>query len=501
MLRRPLRAALKPLFAGAAVVGIGLVGQAVVTPSAVAKPPATAAFCSIYPSAKACESGTASCATCHTVPPARNLFGAQIEARLSARHQRPFGDDVFMAALPGALKEIEQDDADNDGVTNLAEIMAGSQMADAGSKPLAQACAAPDAAKAAASRWNTCNYDPVYAFKKVSLDFCGVSAKRADVAAIEKIKGDRKAWQAALSAKLDECLDSRYWTGKNGAVWNIANSKIRPAHVVKSGEKAGPVPLGDYDDDYNLFTWANTDDRDVRQLLLADYFVKRVSDAPLKLEVIPEDELAKRPFPTQQRISKDKRAGMISTRWNQASNTMFTPVPRTTAAQAYRAYLGYDISKMEGLMPVNHEPEDFDAKGVKSPECAVCHSTLDPLTYPFTRYNGIGGGYNYDPDRLKGYVRSEGPRIVEAPESGVVLGQPVKDLREWAQVAANSDPFASKVVADYWKVLVGRDASVHGQDKEEFNRLWRDLKNPNAYNYRVEKMLHGLILTNAYGRP
>ena len=31
------------------------------------------------------------------------------------------------------------------------------------------------------------------------------------------------------------------------------------------------------------------------------------------------------------------------------------------------------------------------AKGVTVDECAVCHSTLDPLTYPFSRYEGIGG--------------------------------------------------------------------------------------------------------------
>lgn len=37
---------------------------------------------------------------------------------------------------------------------------------------------------------------------------------------------------------------------------------------------------------------------------------------------------------------------MLTTRWFLAKNTMVTPIPRTTAAQAYRAYLGYDIAKM-----------------------------------------------------------------------------------------------------------------------------------------------------------
>ncbi len=192
--------------------------------------------------------------------------------------------------------------------------------------------------------------------------------------------------------------------------------------------------------------------------------------------------------------------GLITTRWNGAINTMFTAVPRTTAAQAYRAFLGYDIAKMQGISSVPHEPIDFDAKGVQAPQCAACHATLDPLTYPFTRYNGIGR-YNYEAGRLQNFVRSDGKRVTEAPENGILLGHKVKDLMEWGQVAANSDPFAQKVVGDYWKVLIGRDPETHAQDQAEYTKLWQGLKSPDAYNYRVEKMLHGLILTQAYGRP
>jgi len=75
---------------------------------------------------------------------------------------------------------------------------------------------------------------------------------------------------------------------------------------------------------------------------------------------------------------------MLTTRWFLAKNTMLTPVPRTTAAQAYRAYLGYDIAKLEGLQPVAGEPVDYDRKRVTAEQCAVCHSTLDPLSYPFS---------------------------------------------------------------------------------------------------------------------
>ena len=84
---------------------------------------------------------------------------------------------------------------------------------------------------------------------------------------------------------------------------------------------------------------------------------------------------------------------MITTAWFFVINTMFTAVPRTTAAQAYRSYLGYDIARSEGLIepPAGTPLIDYDQKGVTEEECAVCHRTLDPLSYAFTRYKGLIG--------------------------------------------------------------------------------------------------------------
>jgi hypothetical protein len=210
---------------------------------------------------------------------------------------------------------------------------------------------------------------------------------------------------------------------------------------------------------------------------------------------------------------------MLTTRWFLAKNTMFTPVPRTTAAQAYRAYLGYDIAKLEGLQPVAGEPVDYDRKGVTAEQCAVCHSTLDPLSYPFSRYDGIGGGDeeeisdpdmeinldgtvngtfgNYASGRLERFLRQEGPQIVETPEAGLLFGQPVANLVEWAEVAANSEPFARKVVLDYWRLLVGEDP-LPG-DEAELTTLAQRLSS--EHEYRVERMLRDLIATEAYGAP
>jgi len=486
------------LFASAAIGLVGGASGVLFAPQAQAKPLAPAAFCSVYPQAKGCETGMTECTTCHTIAPARNPFGAQISERLSPGAARPLSDPDFLKELPGVLRAIERLDADSDGHDNLTEILAGTKTADRDSFPKVYACLEGQAEKAKGNSWNVCGYDPVYAFRKVRLDFCGRSPSRAETDAFRALLPSDTAWRAGLAAALNECLDSKYWLGVDGVVWNIGNAKIRPTQTVKSGRNPGPVQLGDFEDDFNLFAWGNSDDRDVREILTAQYYVKRVSDDPVQLEIIPEEELAKRGRQTSQNVPRDKRAGLITTRWVAAVNTMFTAIPRTTAAQAYRAFLGFDIAKMQGLMPVSHEPMDYDAKGVAAPECAACHSTLDPATYPFTRYNGIGR-YNYDANRLQDFIRTDGPRVVEAPKGGVLLGQKVEDLVDWGRVAADSEPFARKVVADYWKVLVGRDPQI--QDQAEFTELWRGLMSKDAYNYRVEKMLHGLILTNAYGRP
>ena len=69
--------------------------------------------------------------------------------------------------------------------------------------------------------------------------------------------------------------------------------------------------------------------------------------------------------------------------------------------------------------------------------------------------------------------------------------------REWGTVAANSDAFLVATVNDYWKLLMGQ--SPLPAQNAEFVNLWQRLKT--AHNYRVTKMLHELIRTEAYGAP
>ena len=126
----------------------------------------------------------------------------------------------------------------------------------------------------------------------------------------------------------------------------MAHEKIRPLQAIKSGANGGDIPLADYDNDYPLFVFSQIDDNDARDALTADYYVRMTEGPPLRFEKVPG-------MPNEE-LAPEYRAGLITTRWFFVINTMFTPLPRTTAAQAYRAYLGLDIAKSEGLI----EPAD-----------------------------------------------------------------------------------------------------------------------------------------------
>lgn len=490
---------------------------------AAAKPAAPAAFCQTYPAAPACVGGSAPCSTCHTSAPERNAYGSALAQKLLPDVPRPLDNASFLAALPDALRAIETLDSDGDGHNNAEEIFSGSLPADPKSVPQFGACSAAEqlAAAGPGQPWNTCARDPRYLFRKVMLDFCGRSPSReeAATAALD--------YAATIPAAVKACLQTPHWRGKDGTLWNLANAKIVPQRSIKSGPEGGEIPLGDYFDDYRLFVWTHTGDRDVREMLLAQYFVRQNEQGELFTETpTPLSEYAIYGILGAQIVPIDRRAGLLTTRWFLVAQTMFTPLPRTTAAQAYRAFLGYDIAKMEGLQSVADEPKEYDRKGVTQSECAACHATLDPLSYPFSRYDGIGGGdgaiggsggvkptmgnslvgdggnlnapfANYVPNRLSRFIKYEGPQIVDIPEAGVIFGQKVQDLLQWAQVAANSDAFARAVVLDYWKLLMGE--APRPTEMAEFDQLWHDLKT--VHEYRVERMLLALVQTEAYGTP
>lgn len=463
---------------------------------AQAIPTAPSAFCETYTNAPLCKQGALTCTHCHTTPPALNDYGVQLKQALNPDSTTPLKHSDFLSQLPAALLAIEGKDADGDGVSNGDEIKQGTLPGDADSKPATKPAPSCSTAPNPAGL-NICGYDPRYVYKKIYIDFCGRSPDYEQLQAFDKHK-TKELQMKALKSLLGQCLDSEYWVKRDGVLWRMAHDKIRPVQSVKAGEDNGDIPLGDYYDDYNLYVFIQMDNRDVRELLTADYFVD-YEPALGKTEYVIR-ESPKGGLQSQQAVSKDKRAGMLTTRWTLVFHTMFAAIPRATAAQAYRSYLGFDIARMEGLFPVPNEPADYDNKNVRTAGCKTCHSTLDAMSYPFSRYNGLGQGYQpiYMPDRMKRFVSREGARIAMTPESGFLMGKPVKDLKEWGQIAANSDAFAKKVVMDYWKLLLG-GAPKSPQDQREFEVLWRDLKG--KHKYGVERMLHALIETEAYGVP
>lgn len=451
-----------------------------------AKPPAGGVFCQKYPGAPECSGRQPSCTLCHIAPPQRNAFGAAIEVHLLPGAPRPLSDADYAAALPGALAAVEGLDSDGDGASNLIEIQKGTLPAEASSKPGDARCQG-----GMNPQYAVCQYDLRHAYKKALLDFCGASPTYAQVKAFQALPSDEKR-RELLDAEIDRCAQGEFWRGKNGQLWKIAHPKIRPVGSLKAGEDRGGIPLADYYDDYALFAYSQTDDHDAREILTGDFFVRRDTN-PTRYTRVPSL--------SSQLVDPAYRAGNMTTAWALTYFVMFTALPRNIASQMYRAYLGLDIARQEGLYSVANEPQDYDAKGVTARECAACHATLDPLTYPFRNYHGISAAQfstRYIPNRLELFFRDPAaPRLNQTPERGAIFGQPVKDLREWARVAAESDAFAISTTTDYWKLLIGH--APRPEENAEFVATWQRFKS--AHGYRVQKLLHDIVRTEAYGAP
>lgn len=461
---------------------------------ALAKPIAPGLFCDTYPDAPACFGGAPACTLCHSetqAPPALGAYGAELQSALEALTPLPTTEATFSTHLASALTSVEGGDADADGHDNLDEITAGSGPGSAESVPSAPTC--PNEEQLADLDYLVCKYDPVFTYRKIGLDFCGLAPSFEEVEAFRSLGAADQS--AELHAKLDECLDSQFYLGPNGVVWQIAHRKIRPVGGLKD--------FADFDDDYNYFTYTQTDGRDVRDVLVGQYLVERVDEeGPDGVESSYRvvDSLPSQP------LQPERRAGLLTMAWPLFYNTMFTALPRGTAASAYRAFLGLDIAASEGLAwPVAGEPVDYDGAGVTQAECATCHATLDPLSYPFATYNGLQGDadigtFQYDPDRIAKYFGTKYPAMLAMPESGVIFGQEVADLLEWAEVAANSDAFYVATTKDYWQLLMGGEPEPEdAASYAEFTALWQSLRDDDDRS--VEAMLHRFIETEAYGAP
>jgi hypothetical protein len=455
-----------------------LITAATLTVEAAAKPIGPAVFCSINSSAPVCQGQQPACTFCHTAPPERNAFGTAVAAALLPGTARPLSDAQFTMNLGAALSAVAEADSDGDGTKNGEEIMAGTLPADPASKPRADRC--PPGVRNPV--YDVCFYDRKYVYKKLNLDFCGRSPSFDDLetfAALGQAEQDT-AIDDALS-----CLESQNWVGKRRFGGSLLEDQATAGHQV--GIQLRHHPAG------RLTTTTTSSSTPTPATATSAICCGQLRAAHRR---------------RKHHLRADRRSGQPVDRrrspgrhdhhqWFLVSQVMFSLLPRTAAAQAYRSYLNFDIAKLEGMYPRQNEPVDYDNRGVTADACKNCHATLDPLTYPFRNYDGLKRNPfgSYVNNRIERFFSGISPNIVNTPETGYVLGQPVSNLVEWGNVAANSDQFAAAVVEDYWKLLMGEKAS----GEAEFVDLWRKLKTDDAYH--VEAMLHRLIRTEAYGVP
>ena len=475
------------------------------SPAAEARPEAPGLFCAQYPDAPSCAGGAVACAVCHTLsgPPYLNPYGDDVLARLSA-------EPDFAAELPDVLTAIEALDSDGDGRSNLDEILDGSWP---GSVEAIEPECQPQA-----TRGNTAyavgQYDPLFAWKRITLDFCGRSPRyeevqdfRAELAALGWTPGDfalpdapanaDDAVVALLHEQLEACLGSRYW---DEVLNELGIGVVRP-----TGYNSDLFILGNYEWDLRLFRYATSGDRDVGDLMQAQYLVVEEPTGSGVLLPIEEPRNAAEAY--AQPLAPADRYGLITTRFSLAMNVMFAPVPRTLASHWYRELLGLDMALSEGLYPVDEAggaydwdaPRDVDSKGVWQEDCAACHTTTDPLSYPWARYNGIDLSGN-----TTGTLQPTRATDILPDTTGAIFGVTVSGPAEWVEEAVHSDAFSEHMVELLWTYLLRR--APYTCEADAYTDLWTALRDGSYHSTtgparNIEAMLHDLVLLEAYGTP
>ncbi len=459
-----------------ALVLAALLGLAAAPGVALARAAAAEAFCALYSDSPLCAAGATACTTCHVLagPPAHNPFGVDVRAART-------GGVPFDADLPMALQAIELLDSDGDGVDNLAEILGGTLP---GFEASVEAeCG--DQANFANPWYRVGTYDPAFAFKRVTLDFCGRSPRYEEMRELE----DHADPMALLAEQLDLCLTSPYW---QAVLREMAMGVVRPI-----GPATDVNVLGNWEWDVRLFAYAMSGDRDAADLMRAKYLVVEEPPGSGRLVAIdgprtPVEEYA-------QPLAPEDRWGLITTRFTLAMNVMFAPMPRTLVAHVYRELLGLDIARSEGLYPVDEldgayawpSPLDVDDKGVWQEGCAGCHATLDPASYPWIRYNGI----DLDGDTTGAFLPERAADIVPSTD-GALWGEPVDGPAAWVDAALATDAFPRRITDLVWRALFHRPP--YSCEQDEYDVLWQDFRDGGR---NVEALLHRIVATDAYGVP
>lgn len=227
-----------------------------------ARPIGTSLFCAEQSDSPLCAGTSTTCSLCHTSTspdsPSWNGFGNAVYGQLAQMGEWSFEDD-----LADALLAVMAMDSDGDGATNAEEIAVGSLPGDPESvlaEPLTP-LGEPNPI------YSIGDYDVAYAYKRVAIAFCGRSPTYEEMEDLATSPDPT----LTLHAKADECLESDYW--RDTALPRLADPKVRPIDFGTS-----------WNWDYRLWRWVMTGDRDMRELLDADYHVRE--PAPGELEKV-----------------------------------------------------------------------------------------------------------------------------------------------------------------------------------------------------------------------
>ena len=494
-----------------------------------------------WPEIAQCSGRVADCSVCHTgtdpyspdgaLGPGWNAFGARFFVT-GGKHEACCGpgatadtchgtttggtaeDDVswecyaelFEDELRERLEALADDpaaDADGDCVSDRAELLAGTSPSDAADHPWVPF--QPPTPVGEPNPWyDVGSWDPAFALRRVRANYCGRSPAWQEMEALSAADDP----QAAVHDALDECLDSVFWYVRG--VPRMGDALIRPARMVSTDADSGSgfPPLGDYNYDFRLFVWAMTADRDARDLLLADYHLIDGQEFTTLADsmAVVEGAIDAGSWGSQgsQPVPPPYRAGLLTTQWFMAINTQYAELPRSTAAHAYKAYLGMDLARTEGIVPVAGEPLDVDFKDTQREPCSFCHGTLDPLAYAFAEYEGIqpaavalNGGY--DPSLV-----DDMPAWADANPVPHLLGVPIpwpgpetSALVLWAELAANSDAFKRTLALSVFRQALDRDPAP--DELAEFTAWWSAWGDDQGWS--ANQLIHALVDTDAFGAP
>jgi hypothetical protein len=440
---------------------------------AVARPTAPPILCETYPEAASCLGRLPGCDLCHTStdPTTWNAYGRALNTQI-------LGD--FEQELALALKALAATDSDLDGLSNADELERGSNPGDAESAFCEQQVASFQPTTSYSG------FDYERALRRVGALYCGRSPTYEQVEGLFEGSPDEATLKQRLHAALDQCLASDYW--RDEGLQRIADPLIRPVAPVGQESTIGIV-LGDYKYDYRLFAYVLTGDRDARELLTADYHVGE-DFKPIEGQISQTTAGQGGTENGTQNLAVSRRAGMITSEWFLLINTMFSDLPRTTAAQAYRGYLGMDLSLQEGIWPVAGEPLDVDGKGVTEAACSQCHSTLDPLSYAFAFYEGIAGPKTGTYNEKRPKQRIDG----WDDNQTFLFGEPVADLVAWAKKAAESEAFRRNLAEIFFRHAIGREPGLLDEPGlvAAFQAMPED-------GYSANRLLHRLVDLPAFG--